>query len=126
MQQDVAMMAMIGGVRDAAGTVLYLDRHLVHWRDHGFGFWMLRDADSGASAGLAGLRRLRLDDRDEVEVGYGFLPAFWGRGLATEIARECVRQGFELLALPSLVALTKDTNAASQHVPPQGGHGLRT
>ena len=116
MHQDTRMMAMIGGVRDEAGTAAYLERHLVHWRLHGFGFWMLWDADTGTSVGLAGLRHLTLDGEDEVEVGYGFLPAFWGRGLATEIARECVHQAFGDLALPSLVALTNDANVASQHV----------
>jgi ribosomal-protein-alanine N-acetyltransferase len=116
MHQDERMMAMIGGPRDDAGTTAYLDRHLVHWRTYGFGFWMLRDVATGASAGLAGPRRLSLDGAQEVEVGYGFLPAFWGRGLATEIARECVNQAFDHLALPSLVALTKDANLVSQRV----------
>ncbi len=116
MHQDAAMMAMIGGTRDEAGTAAYLERHLVHWREHDFGFWILRDAATGASAGLAGLRRLTLDGVNEVEVGYGFLPAFWGRGLGTEIARHCVAFGFDRLALPSLVAITVDANAASQHV----------
>jgi RimJ/RimL family protein N-acetyltransferase len=116
MHRDEAMMAMIGGTRDEAGSAAYLDRHLVHWREHGFGFWMLQDAATGASAGLAGLRRLTLDGASEVEVGYGFLPAFWGKGLATEIARRCVALGFDQLALPSLVALTSDANAASHHV----------
>jgi RimJ/RimL family protein N-acetyltransferase len=116
MQQDVLMMAMIGGVRDEASTAAYLERHVVHWSEHGFGFWMLRDRATDASAGLAGLRCLRLDDIDEVEVGYGFLPAFWGRGLATEIAMACVDHAFDRLQLPSLVALTKDSNVASQQV----------
>lgn len=110
------MMAMIGGVRDEPGTLAYLERHLLHWEEHGFGFWMLYDAASGASAGLAGLRRLVLDGIDEVEVGYGFLPGFWGRGLGTEIAHACVAIGFGELGLPSLVALTKRENRASQDV----------
>jgi RimJ/RimL family protein N-acetyltransferase len=121
MHQDPAMMATIGGVRDLASTTAYLDRHVVHWAANGFGFWMLRDTATDASAGLAGLRRLNLDGVEEVEVGYGFLPPFWGRGLATEIARACVALGFERLALRSVVALTKDVNAASQHVLQKAG-----
>jgi len=116
MHQDEQMMAMIGGVRDEAGSAAYLERHLMHWREHGFGFWMLRDVATAASAGLAGLRRLQLDGVDEVEVGYGFLPPFWGRGLGTEIAQACVGRAFNLLELPSVVALTNQANSASQHV----------
>jgi ribosomal-protein-alanine N-acetyltransferase len=116
MHQDEQMMAMIGGVRDAAWTAAYLDRHLVHWDTHGFGFWMLTDLATGAAAGLAGLRHLPLEGVDEVELGYGFLPAFWGRGLATEIAGVCAHHAFATLMLPSVVALTLDANVASQHV----------
>lgn len=116
LHQDAEMMAMIGGVHDAAWTAAYLDRHLAHWGTHGFGFWMLTDTATNATVGLAGLRRLTLDSLAEVEVGYGLLPALWGRGLATEIAMACVNQAFGILALPSLVALTRDANVASQHV----------
>jgi RimJ/RimL family protein N-acetyltransferase len=53
---------------------------------------------------------------DEVEVGYGLMPEYWGRGLATEIARACVRIGFDQLGLRSLVAITRPVNVASQRV----------
>src|ERR1019366_8028992 len=73
MQQDAQMMAMIGGVRDEAATIAYLERHIVHWQEHGFGFWLLRDLATGASAGIGGLRYVRLDGTDDVELGYGLL-----------------------------------------------------
>lgn len=116
LHQDAQMMAMIGGLRDVAGTVAYLDRHLAHWHRHGFGFFMLREVDGGVSIGLAGVRRLRIDTVDELEMGYGFLPAFWGKGLATEIGRECARLAFDEVGAPSVVALSKDTNTGSLRV----------
>lgn len=114
--QDTQMMAMIGGLRDAAGTVAYLDRHLLQWHRHGFGFFLLRDVATGAAAGTAGLRWIKLGEDVDVEVGYGFLPAYWGRGLGTEIADACVALAFDKLAAPSVVALTHHGNSASQHV----------
>jgi hypothetical protein len=51
MDQDEPFMAMLGGVRDEAGTVAYLEMNVKHWADHGFGMWMLRDAISSAGAG---------------------------------------------------------------------------
>ena len=116
MQQDVQMMAMIGGIRDEAASAAYLDRHMTHWREHGFGFWFLRDLATGRSAGIGGLRRLSLDGSDDVELGYGFLPAWWGRGLGTEFARATLGYGFDALAAPSVVALTTGDNHASQRV----------
>lgn len=116
MQADPGHMAMLGGVRDAAETRAYLDRNLQHWDDHGFGLWILREAAGGPAIGRALLRYLALEDWNEVEVGYGFQPECWGRGLATEIAAACVRLGVEQLGLRSIVAITTRENLASQRV----------
>jgi RimJ/RimL family protein N-acetyltransferase len=116
MDTNEAMMATLGGLRDETGTAAYLARNLEHWAEHGFGIWMLREIESGTMAGRAVLRHLDLEGVDEVEVGYGFLPEFWGQGLATEIARACVRLGLERLRLQSLVAVTLTTNLRSQRV----------
>jgi RimJ/RimL family protein N-acetyltransferase len=58
---------------------------------------------------------------DEVEVGYGFMPEYWGRGLATEIAQACIRLGFNQLGLKTLVAVTTHANVASQYVMRKAG-----
>jgi RimJ/RimL family protein N-acetyltransferase len=44
------------------------------------------------------------------------MPECWGRGLATELATESVRVGFEVLGLPDLVCFALPTNAASLRV----------
>jgi RimJ/RimL family protein N-acetyltransferase len=116
MDSDEQMMATLGGIRDQAGTAAYLARNLEHWDEHGFGIWMLRDLQTGTMMGRAVLRHLEIDDVDEVEVGYGFLPEYWRRGLATEIALACVRIGLEELRLSSLVAITLTTNRGSRRV----------
>ena len=116
MDESEPFMALLGGVRDTAGTVAYLEMNVKHWADHGFGMWMLRDPESSAVIGRAILRHLDVEGVDEVEVGYGFMPEYWGRGLATEIACECVRIGHEQLGFRSLVAVTTRANLASQRV----------
>lgn len=116
MHADPVQMAMLGGVRDEAQTADYLARNLRHWADHGFGVWILRSADDDRVAGRAILRHLPLDSRDEVEVGYCLWPELWGRGLATEIAGECLRLGRQVLGLPSIVAITRSENARSRRV----------
>ena len=121
MDENEAFMALLGGVRDTAGTVAYLEMNVKHWADHGFGMWMLRDGASSAVVGRAILRHLEVEGVDEVEVGYGFMPEYWGRGLATEIAQACVRIGCEQLGLPSLVAITTPPNLASQRVMTKAG-----
>jgi ribosomal-protein-alanine N-acetyltransferase len=114
--QDALFMARLGGVRDGEGTTAYLRWNLEHWAVHGFGLWMLREATTGAVVGRAVLRHLDVEGVDEVEVGYGFVPEVWGRGLATEVARACVRLGLDRLGLGSVVAITLPHHAASRRV----------
>jgi [ribosomal protein S5]-alanine N-acetyltransferase len=116
MDQNEGFMAHLGGVRDEAATLAYIERNLAHWAIHGFGLWMLRDPAQRAPIGRAVLRHLEVDGVDEVEVGYGFYPEYWGRGLATEVACACVRIGRAQLGLQSVVAVTLPAHRASQRV----------
>lgn len=109
-------MAQLGGPRNETRTLAYLERNLTHWTDHGFGVWVLRALPSRQVVGRACVRHLMLDQRDEIEIGYGFLPANWGQGWATEIAQACADIAFSRLGCSSVVALTRPTNLASQRV----------
>ena len=121
MDQDEQFMAHLGGIRDEAGTDRYLNSNLAHWAEHGFGVWMLRERKTGAMIGRAVLRHLMVEGTDEVETGYGFLPEFWGQGLATEITRACLQVGRERLGLDSIVGITLPANTASQRVMTKAG-----
>ena len=113
---NARVMATLGGVRSAPETRRVLDALMAHWEEHGFGYWMARDLPSGGLVGRGGLRRVEIEDRSEVEVGYACMPEFWGRGLATELARESVRIAFQHLAIAELVCFTLPTNLASRRV----------
>ncbi len=121
MHQDARVMATLGGLRGEAESRAYLEFNLAHWRQHGFGLWIVRERSSGRVAGRAVIRHLDVEGVDEVEVGYGFYPEWWGRGLATEAATELVRSGFEELKLATLVAITQTSNTASQRVLEKAG-----
>jgi RimJ/RimL family protein N-acetyltransferase len=86
------------------------------WERLGFGLWTIRDRETGVVIGRGGLRRVAIDGVDEVELGYAFRPAWWGRGLATEMSRTALAVGFGQLRLPSIVAFTIPTNVRSRHV----------
>ncbi|MCG8593074.1 MAG: GNAT family N-acetyltransferase [Kiloniellales bacterium] len=121
LHRDPRAMATLGGLRDAEQTRFFLEMFIDHWRERGFGTWMLFDRESGAFAGRAGLRRLEILGRPEVEVLYALLPDFWGRGLATEVARASVEAAFRDLRLEALIALALQRNAASQRVMQKAG-----
>ena len=121
MHGDPHVMATLGGLRSAEETARFLAEQLTHWDEHGFGFWVIRDPTTGRFAGRGGLRHLLVSDRPEVEVAYALMPECWGRGLATELARESVRVGFTVLRRPDLVCLTQPANHASRRVMEKAG-----
>ncbi len=94
---------------------------LAHWERHAFGWWMLREPETGELVGRGGLRRLQVGGRQEIEIGYALLPGYWGRGLATEVARTSARVAFETLRCTQLVAFTTPSNHASRRVMEKAG-----
>jgi ribosomal-protein-alanine N-acetyltransferase len=121
MHLDPRVMATMGGIRTPEGTADWLDRQIGHWQRCGFGLWIARERATGAFAGRGGLHHIEIDGRDEIEVGYCFRAEFWGRGLATELARESVRVAFEVLKLSEIICFTLPTNLASQRVMQKAG-----
>jgi len=116
MHLDPVVMASLGGVRTEAQTVAYHERNLRHWDQYGFGVWILHERDGSEIIGRTLLRHLAVDGVDEVEVGYAFYAPYWARGLATEATGVCLAMGRERLGLPSIVAITRPSNLASQRV----------
>lgn len=108
-------MALLGGVRSEAKSRAYIEKNLAHWDRYNCGLWILRDTDRRV-AGRCVLRHQDVEGTDEIELGYGFFPRYWRKGLATEIARELLRLGLEELGAPSVVALTTTPNVGSQRV----------
>ena len=116
MHADETVMRTLGGTWPPERTPELIETTVAHWNEHGFGLWVARERSTGAFVGRGGLRRVVIDDRDEVEVAYALVRPFWGRGLATELARESVRFGFEEVALPDLVCFTLVDNDGSRRV----------
>ena len=54
-----------------------------------------------------------LPGHDDIELGYRFRSAAWGRGYAFEASRALVPYAFDALALPRLVAVIHPENARS-------------
>ena len=121
MDRDPVVMATLGGLRDEAGTRRWLAVNLEHWERHGFGLWMFRDRADGRFVGRGGLRHVPVEGRDEIEVAYALVPAFWGRGLATEIARLSVETAFRTLELDRIVSFTLPDNRRSRRVMEKAG-----
>ena len=89
-------------------------RPMADYQKHGYGRWACIDKASGQLIGFSGLKYL--DDLQEVDLGYRFLPAYWGRGLATESGRAVLEYGFATLRLEQIIGLVAPENVASVRV----------
>jgi|SRR5215471_1138616 len=112
---DADVMQFLSGhplTRDE--TAGWLNYFLAGWENFGFGWWAVVLKDSGDLIGHCGLQFIHITP--EVEVTYGLSKAYWRKGLASEIARACLRYGFETLSLDRIYALADPGNTASHNV----------
>ncbi len=121
MHKNPRVMATMGGVRTDDRTASQIERIEQLWREHGYGLWFLREKATGAFAGRGGFQRTHIGGAEEIELGYCFMPEYWGRGLATEFATEAVRLAFDVLDLNDIVCFTWTKNVASQRVMEKAG-----
>ena len=95
----------------------WLDKQLAHYQQYGFGIWAIIEKQSGAIIGNAGLNHTEISLKGKtqkiVEIGYLLHRNFWGKGYGSEVARMCVKYGFETLGLEEVYCLIKEDNLSS-------------
>lgn len=101
-----------GGLKSKAEARAILHSHpLQDYRKYGYGRWACALRASGAVIGFAGLKYL--EATQEVDIGYRFLPAYWGQGLASEACQAVFDYGRRELAVGRITALVDPANVAS-------------
>src|SRR4051812_3515615 len=85
-RSDAEVMRYIGNGKPqtTAQVKELLDDILAHWQKYGFGRWAVITKKQPQLIGLCGLSFL--ENTPEVELGYLLAKAYWGQGLASEIA----------------------------------------
>jgi RimJ/RimL family protein N-acetyltransferase len=94
----------------------WLRTHEALRAENGFAPWVTVLRGEDRVVGWGGLGVDPFDPAWGPEVRYFFHPAHWGHGLATELVRASVKEGFEALALPVIGAFARPDNAASIRV----------
>ncbi len=87
---------------------------LAQYRAYGYGRWAVYVKASHAFIGWCGLKYR--PERKETDLGYRFLPEYWGQGYATEAARACIAYGFTHYHLARITARAHIENIASLKV----------
>ncbi len=83
------------------------------YRRTGYGRWAVLCKADGAFLGWCGLK---LNEEEEVDLGFRFLRRCRGRGFATEAAAACLDYGFRSLQLEKIVGRAMTENKASIRV----------
>lgn len=120
---EPAWLQFIGdkGVRTLDDARTYLrDGPLAMYARCGHGLYRVDLKSSGETVGMCGL--IKRDTLPDVDIGYAFLPAYWGRGYAEEAARATLAHAQEL-GLRRILAIVTPGNARSIHL--LGKLGLR-
>ena len=116
MRSDEDVARYLGGPE--MQTPEFIDRRLDFYigcqASHGFSMGAILDRSDGGMIGWGGLQPL--EETGEIEVGYSFDKAHWGRGYATEAAAAWLRYGFERAGLKRIVAVASPENTASRRV----------
>jgi ribosomal-protein-alanine N-acetyltransferase len=94
----------------------YLEAHLAHYSQQGFGFRAMILRETGELIGRCGLLSQVVEGQAETEVAYLLSPRFWGQGLASEAARRIRDHAFETLGCLRLVSLIHPDNHPSKRV----------
>ncbi|MDT0554575.1 GNAT family N-acetyltransferase [Patiriisocius hiemis] len=84
------------------------------YKKYGYGRWATFIKNEMQFIGWAGLAYL--PEFDEIDLGYRFLPEYWGMGFATEVSRAILKYGFDTLKLKRIIAIAMKENVASIRV----------
>lgn len=91
-----------------------LKNFVSHWHERGFGLLCVTKKESGEMIGYCGFQYF--DETKDVEIIFAIRKEDWGKGLATEAAKACIKYGFETLNFDKIYAATDTHNVASRFV----------
>ena len=111
----------IGGPRpanlaDSEATIRFIQ---AQYAANGIGRWAVTLRATGEFMGWAGLKLVAgpvNDQRGFYDIGYRFIPRYWGQGYGYEAALAWLRQGFDTLKVARICAYADVANAGSRRI----------
>ncbi|HLF99821.1 MAG TPA: GNAT family N-acetyltransferase [Acidimicrobiia bacterium] len=122
MNADPVVMEHFPATLDRDQTAALVESFEQRFEEHGYGLWAVEVVDPPElRSPFVGFVGLNFTDwpahfTPAVEIGWRLAADQWGRGYATEGAREAIRFGFEDLGLDEIVSFTVPANLRSRAV----------
>ena len=102
-------------IKEAEGVINLIRQHYL---ENGIGRWAIVDKKTNDFIGWTGLKyeqKLR-ENFSYYDLGYRLRSKYWGKGIATEAAIECIKYGFDKLNLDEICAAVNIDNLASDKI----------
>ncbi|SDK35459.1 GNAT family N-acetyltransferase [Sediminibacillus albus] len=110
---DPVAMAYYPSTKNEEETEQWIQWTLDNYRKYKVGLWVVEDKLTGDFLGMCGLVPQKIDGKVEMEIGYLFERAKWGKGYATEAAQACKDYGLGYLKCRELFSLIDPGNLPS-------------
>ena len=81
------------------------------YEQFGFCLYLVERNEDRSPVGICGL--VKRDSLEDVDIGFAFLPTYWGKGYAYEAASAVLAYGLDTLGLKRIVAITSQDKYAS-------------
>jgi RimJ/RimL family protein N-acetyltransferase len=99
-------------VKTTTAAITYLENGpLKIYKNHGFGLWMVEHKHNKKPMGMCGI--LKRDTLDFPDLGFCFLPEYFGKGYAYESATAAMLVARESFHIETICAITLANNTAS-------------
>lgn len=116
LQGDPEVMRYIRPVKTRKESDAKFEETILYAAAHPYlGQWAVVEKHSGNFIGSFVIIPIP-DDIERIQLGYSFLPEYWGKGFATEVTREGVNYFYNKTPLTEIYGVTETPNIASQKV----------
>ena len=95
-------------------TELITSVWLHDYKTYGYGRFAVIYKEDNKIIGFNGVKYL--PECDQTDLGYRFLPEYWGKGIATESSKAILEYAFNTLQLPEIIGFVEPENPASARV----------
>ena len=116
LRSDEEVIKYLGGKNNHIPEAIAkrLKFYIACYEKFGYGMSSMIWKETGEMFGWSGLQPL--EETGEIEVGYGMIKEFWGKGIGFECALAWLKFGFETAGLERIVAVASPENKGSWRI----------
>ena len=99
-------------IKTGEQAIIYLESGPIKsYKQNGFGLWMVELNTDKTAIGMCGI--IKRESLEHPDIGFAFLPQYFGKGYGLEVASATLSYGREKLGIEKLLAITIPGNEKS-------------